>query len=111
MSTSHDPDTVQSVVFTSVPQLVTCLAGSVCRGNIDDYDDDTEGNKIFVLTTIIIVVSLDEAYSSETSNESMQYQHPHYNYINTATGNAYMEEYECIAYILCFRFSIYLIAN
>ena len=110
MSTSQDPDTVQSVLFTSVRQLVTCWAGSVCRENIDD-DDDTKENKVIIFITIIIVVSLDDAYSSETSNESMQYQHPHYNYINTATGNAYMEEYECIAYILCFRFSIYLIAN
>ena len=120
MFTSHDPDTVQFDLFISIRQLVTCLAGSVVKKNIgddgddddgDDDDDDTKENKDFIFITIIIVVSLDDAYSSETSNESMQYQHPHYNYINTATGNAYMEEYECIAYILCFRFSIYLIAN
>ena len=50
MSTSHDPDTVQSVLSTSVRQLVTCLAGSVCRENIDD-DDDDNNNTIAPTTT------------------------------------------------------------
>ena len=96
MSTSHDPDTVQFDLFTSIRQLVTCLAGSVVKKNIGDDDDDddddddtkennTKENKVFIFITIIIVVSLDDAYSSETSNESMQYQHRHYNYINIAT--------------------------
>ena len=88
MSTSHDPDTVQSVLFTSVRQLVTCWAGSVCKENIDDDnaddddDDDAKENKVFILITIIIVVRLDNAYSSKNSNESKQYQNRHYNYIN-----------------------------
>ena len=41
--------------------------------NIDDYDDDDDAkeNKVFILINITIVVSLDDAYSSETSNESI----------------------------------------
>ena len=81
MSTSHDPDTVQSVLSTSVLQLVTCLAGSFCRENIDD-DDDAKENKVFIFIAIIQVVSLDGAYSSKNSNESKQYPNRHYNYIN-----------------------------
>ena len=53
-----------------------------------------------MMMMMIPKVSLDEAYLIETSNESMQYQYPHYKYINTATGNANMEKYKCIAYIL-----------
>ena len=71
MSTSHDPDTVQSVLFNAILQLVTFWAGSVVKENIDDADNDnddydvddenndtlkyTKGNKTIIIYIIIII--------------------------------------------------------